>query len=69
VAAFFQALRDGGFKAVATHFNPRGVRTDAPASVMQNILRKMTEQNEPAWSDKGLRVKTASSKKHTNGDY
>lgn len=43
MAAFFGALHDRGFTAVATHFNPRGVRTNAPASVMQEILRKITE--------------------------
>jgi tRNA (guanine26-N2/guanine27-N2)-dimethyltransferase len=41
-AAFFQALRAAGFKAVATHFNTRGVRTDAPASAMQETLKKTT---------------------------
>jgi tRNA (guanine26-N2/guanine27-N2)-dimethyltransferase len=40
--AFFQALRAVGFKAVATHFNSRGVRTDAPASAMQETLKKIT---------------------------
>jgi tRNA (guanine26-N2/guanine27-N2)-dimethyltransferase len=41
-ASFFQALRAAGFKAVATHFNSRGVRTDAPASAMQETLKKTT---------------------------
>jgi tRNA (guanine26-N2/guanine27-N2)-dimethyltransferase len=41
-AAFFQALRAAGFKAVATHFNSRGIRTDAPASTMQETLKKIT---------------------------
>lgn len=41
-AAFFQALRAAGFKVVATHFNTRGVRTDAPASAMQETLKKTT---------------------------
>jgi tRNA (guanine26-N2/guanine27-N2)-dimethyltransferase len=40
--AFFQALRAAGFKAVATHFNSRGIRTDAPASAMQETLKKTT---------------------------
>jgi tRNA (guanine26-N2/guanine27-N2)-dimethyltransferase len=40
-AAFFEALRTGGFKAVPTHFNSRGVRTDAPASAMQATLRRI----------------------------
>ncbi len=42
MAAFFGALREGGFSAVATHFSPRGIRTNAPASVMQQIIRKIT---------------------------
>jgi tRNA (guanine26-N2/guanine27-N2)-dimethyltransferase len=40
-AAFFEALRAGGFKAVATHYNSRGVRTDASASDMQKTLRNL----------------------------
>jgi tRNA (guanine26-N2/guanine27-N2)-dimethyltransferase len=40
-AKFFEALRAGGFRAVATHFNSRGVRTDASASVMRTILKNM----------------------------
>jgi tRNA (guanine26-N2/guanine27-N2)-dimethyltransferase len=42
MASFFGALTEGGFTAVATHFNPRGVRTNASASTMQQILRKVT---------------------------
>jgi tRNA (guanine26-N2/guanine27-N2)-dimethyltransferase len=44
-ADFFAALHNAGFKAAATHFNPRGVRTDAPASIMQDILRKLTSSS------------------------
>jgi tRNA (guanine26-N2/guanine27-N2)-dimethyltransferase len=40
VAAMLRSLRYKGFKAVATHFNSRGVRTDAPALTMQELLRK-----------------------------
>ena len=43
ISAFFQALQAAGFKAVATHFNSRGVRTDAPALVMQETLKKITK--------------------------
>jgi tRNA G26 N,N-dimethylase Trm1 len=35
-----KSLRDNGFKSVATHFNSRGVRTDAPALTVQELLRK-----------------------------
>jgi tRNA (guanine26-N2/guanine27-N2)-dimethyltransferase len=45
MAAFFGVLRERGFIAVPTHFNPRGVRTNAPASIMQEILRKITAPN------------------------
>ena len=32
IQAFIDALRKSGFQAVQTHFNTRGVRTDAPAA-------------------------------------
>lgn len=44
VAAFFQALRSEGFQAVPTHFNTRGVRTNAPALTMQKIMRKLNSK-------------------------
>lgn len=40
VSAMLQSLRDRGFQAVPTHFNSRGVRTDAPALTMQELLQK-----------------------------
>ncbi|MBT0160306.1 tRNA (guanine(10)-N(2))-dimethyltransferase [Candidatus Bathyarchaeota archaeon A05DMB-2] len=40
VAEMLRSLRDNGFKAAPTHFNSRGIRTDAPALFMQNLLRK-----------------------------
>ncbi len=40
-APFLQALKAAGFKAVPTHFNSRGVRTDAPASAMAGVLQKL----------------------------
>jgi tRNA (guanine26-N2/guanine27-N2)-dimethyltransferase len=43
-AAFFEALRNAGYIAVATHFNSRGVRTDAPAFTMQQILKTLTQK-------------------------
>ncbi len=68
VAAFFQALRDGGFKAVATHFNPEEFELTLQLQPCKIYSGKMTVQTEPACSDKSLRAKTASSKKHTNGE-
>jgi tRNA (guanine26-N2/guanine27-N2)-dimethyltransferase len=43
VAAFFQALRTDGYQAVATHFNSRGVRTDAPALALHKIMQNLTK--------------------------
>ena len=40
VSAMLLKLRDKGFRAFPTHFNSRGVRTDAPALTMQELLRK-----------------------------
>jgi tRNA (guanine26-N2/guanine27-N2)-dimethyltransferase len=40
VTALIGSLRDNGFTAVATHFNSRGVRTDAPALTVQELLRE-----------------------------
>ncbi|NLB76941.1 MAG: tRNA (guanine(10)-N(2))-dimethyltransferase, partial [Crenarchaeota archaeon] len=41
--AFLVALREAGYQAVPTHFNPRGIKTNALAFMMHNILRKLTE--------------------------
>ena len=40
VAAFLGTLREAGLKAVATHFNSRGVRSDASAYAMKTMLLK-----------------------------
>jgi tRNA (guanine26-N2/guanine27-N2)-dimethyltransferase len=39
VAAMLKTLRDNGFETVPTHFNSRGLRTTAPASAVQNLLK------------------------------
>jgi tRNA (guanine26-N2/guanine27-N2)-dimethyltransferase len=41
VDAMMKILRANGFEAVQTHFNSRGVRTEAPALVMQELLQKI----------------------------
>jgi tRNA (guanine26-N2/guanine27-N2)-dimethyltransferase len=41
VDAMLQILRGSGFQAFPTHFNSRGIRTDAPALIMQNSLQKL----------------------------
>jgi len=35
-------LKKEGFQAVPTHFNSRGIRTDAPASIVREIVTKLT---------------------------
>ena len=34
-------LRKAGFQAVPTHFNSRGIRTDAPASIVKEIITRL----------------------------
>jgi tRNA (guanine26-N2/guanine27-N2)-dimethyltransferase len=41
VDAMLQILRGSGFQAFPTHFNSRGIRTDAPALTVQNSLQKL----------------------------
>jgi len=38
--AFLNALRKSGFQAVQTHFNARGIRTDAPVMAMHKLLKE-----------------------------
>ncbi len=38
---FLDALQKYGFQAVPTHFNPRGIKTDAPALTMHKLLREI----------------------------
>jgi tRNA (guanine26-N2/guanine27-N2)-dimethyltransferase len=40
VSAMLQKLHDKGFQAFPTHFNSRGVRTNAPSSAVQELLRE-----------------------------
>lgn len=40
VQTFLKALRTNGFQAAPTHFNTRGIRTDAPALTMHKLLRE-----------------------------
>jgi tRNA (guanine26-N2/guanine27-N2)-dimethyltransferase len=41
VDAMLQILRDSGFQAFPTHFNSRGIRTEAPALTVQKLLQKL----------------------------
>jgi len=40
--AFVTSLQKSGYPAVPTHFNPRGIKTEAPAMVMHELLRELT---------------------------
>ena len=42
IQAFLNALRNSGFQAVQTHFNTRGIRTDAPAQATHELLKKLS---------------------------
>jgi tRNA (guanine26-N2/guanine27-N2)-dimethyltransferase len=46
LAAMLKVVRDNGFEAVPTHFNSRGVRTNAPAFAMQNLLKIAVSSQE-----------------------
>ena len=41
VDAMLQILRDSGFQAFPTHFSSRGIRTEAPALIVQKLLRRL----------------------------
>ena len=40
VAAMLKTLHENSFEAVQTHFSSRGVRTNAPALIMQDLVKK-----------------------------
>jgi tRNA (guanine26-N2/guanine27-N2)-dimethyltransferase len=40
IQTFVNALRNSGFQAFPTHFNTRGIRTDAPALAMHKLLKE-----------------------------
>ncbi len=40
IQAFINALRNSGFQAVQTHFNTRGIRTDAPVMAIHKLLKE-----------------------------
>jgi len=40
IQAFINALRKSGFQTVKTHFNTRGVRTNAPAMAIHKLLKE-----------------------------
>ncbi|MDR0471186.1 MAG: hypothetical protein LBH79_05635 [Nitrososphaerota archaeon] len=42
-----EALHQAGYQAVPTHFNPRGIKTNAPAMAMHKILKELTATTQP----------------------
>jgi len=43
LAKTMDELRGAGFQAVPTHFNSRGIRTDAPISVLKAHIRRLAQ--------------------------
>jgi tRNA G26 N,N-dimethylase Trm1 len=43
--SFLTELHNSGYKAVQTHFNNRGIKTDASALAMQKTLKKLLSEN------------------------
>ena len=39
--SFLDALQSTGFQSVLTHFNTRGIKTDAPALTMHKLLKEI----------------------------
>ncbi|MCL2685413.1 MAG: tRNA (guanine(10)-N(2))-dimethyltransferase [Candidatus Bathyarchaeota archaeon] len=44
---FIDALHKAGYQAVPTHFNPRGIKTNASAMIMHKILKELTATTQP----------------------
>jgi tRNA (guanine26-N2/guanine27-N2)-dimethyltransferase len=47
VQAFLAALQSSGYQAVPTHFNTRGIKTDAPTLTMHKLLREIATTKQP----------------------
>jgi tRNA (guanine26-N2/guanine27-N2)-dimethyltransferase len=41
IQSFLLALQNSGYKAVPTHFNPRGIKTNASSSIMRETFKKL----------------------------
>jgi tRNA (guanine26-N2/guanine27-N2)-dimethyltransferase len=41
VKAVLTCIKESGFQAVPTHFNTRGIKTNAPALIMQKIIKEI----------------------------
>jgi tRNA (guanine26-N2/guanine27-N2)-dimethyltransferase len=44
--SFLTILKDNGFEAVPTHFNTRGIKTDATALTMHKLLKNLVNPNK-----------------------
>lgn len=42
IQAFINSLRERGYQAVQTHFNTRGIRTNAPALILHKLLKEVS---------------------------
>ena len=47
VQVFLTALKSSGYQAVQTHFNTRGIKTDAPALTMHGLLKEISLTKQP----------------------
>ena len=45
IQAFSNALLSRSYEAVLTHFNSRGIRTNAPALILHKLLKEISSQN------------------------
>jgi tRNA (guanine26-N2/guanine27-N2)-dimethyltransferase len=50
IQAFTNMLRKNGFQAVQTHFNTRGIRTNAPATTIHQLLKTLEASDKKAAS-------------------
>ncbi len=41
IKGFIDTIHNNGFQAVPTHFNTRGIRTNAPVLIMQKLLKDL----------------------------
>lgn len=48
VKSIVEALREEGFEACLTHFSPKGIRSNAPATKTKELLQRIVEDNRKA---------------------
>ena len=48
IQALIDTLRKNGFQAVPTHFNTRGIRTNAPAATINKLLKTVAASDKKA---------------------